>query len=136
MDRKMVFYRMVRKLYLDDATCDAAEACCRPAVDVHHTRGRTGTLLLDTRFWVPVCRECHNWIQDNPAEARQARLVAPIGKWGVPMGDRLANLLKRLPGASLPARKAWAAWLAYGVPGLASAEVEEEAEAMERKAPL
>lgn len=52
--------------------------------DVHHTRGRAGTLLLDSRHWRALCRECHDWVGENPAEARLLGLLCPAGLWNVP----------------------------------------------------
>jgi hypothetical protein len=43
----------------------------RSVSDVHHTRGRAGTLLIDMRYWIPVSREAHNWIHENPDKASQ-----------------------------------------------------------------
>ena len=42
--------------------------------DVHHKRGRDGLLLFNSKYWIPVCRECHNWIRDNTAKARELGL--------------------------------------------------------------
>lgn len=50
--------------------------------DVHHVMKRIGfadswariqniPLLLDERFWLAVSREGHNWIHDNPKEAKE-----------------------------------------------------------------
>lgn len=50
------------------------------AEDIHHMLGRVGyaddwarehdiPLLLDARFWLPVCREAHIWITEHSAEA-------------------------------------------------------------------
>lgn len=48
---------------------------CLP-VDIHHQMGRVGfaddkeiPLLLDTRYWIPVCRIAHNWITEHSKEA-------------------------------------------------------------------
>lgn len=64
--------------------CQSCEIICRFAKlmrwrenlteDVHHTRGREGLLLFDIRHWLPVCRKCHNWIRDNPKQARELNL--------------------------------------------------------------
>lgn len=40
------------------------------ATEIHHTRGRIGRLLNMIEFWVPVSRKGHDWINANPAEAR------------------------------------------------------------------
>jgi hypothetical protein len=47
---------------------------CRTS-DVHHKMGREGDLLLDERFWMPVCRTCHDWIEDHGREARRLGFV-------------------------------------------------------------
>lgn len=45
-------------------------ACCGdPATDVHHKKGRTNDLLLEKKYWLPVCRPCHNLITEDSAWA-------------------------------------------------------------------
>ena len=51
------------------------------SIDIHHVRGRTGSLLIESKFWKAVCRACHCWIQDNPTQARERGLLAPLGQW-------------------------------------------------------
>lgn len=50
------------------------------STDVHHKRGRRH-LLLDSRFWAAVCRQCHKWIGMNPAQAQVEGLLAKKGQW-------------------------------------------------------
>lgn len=33
--------------------------------ECHHMAGRQGALLLDERYWLPVCKGCHTWITAN-----------------------------------------------------------------------
>ena len=40
------------------------------AIEVHHREGR-GKNLLMVHTWVPICRKHHNWIGENPKEARK-----------------------------------------------------------------
>lgn len=54
----------------------------RDSEDVHHVRGRSGALLLDKRWWEPLCRRCHRWIHDHPADARMQGWLAERGEWG------------------------------------------------------
>lgn len=61
---QMSLYAIKRKLFLKGKRCVVFPE--RMAVDVHHARGRSGDLLLDERFWKPVCREGHMKIHDNP----------------------------------------------------------------------
>ncbi len=46
-------------------------------MDIHHSRGRSGRFLLLEKYWIPVCRRCHNWIGDHPAKAKAIGLVGP-----------------------------------------------------------
>lgn len=67
--------------------CDARvlPGCRKRSEDVHHTRGRAGPLLLDERFWMPVCRHCHDWIRANVPEARARGFLCQEGQWNVPV---------------------------------------------------
>lgn len=61
-------------------------ACCvrNEASEVHHMRGRAGSLLTDKRHLVAVCNECHRWIHENPNEARKAGWLCRPGLWNKP----------------------------------------------------
>jgi len=50
-------------------------------LDVHHTAGRNGPLKMDQSKWIALCRECHDWLDRNRAEARARGWIAPIGQW-------------------------------------------------------
>jgi hypothetical protein len=46
------------------------------SIDIHHQMGRSGfaddqqiPLLLDVRYWIPVCRQAHDWITEHSKEA-------------------------------------------------------------------
>jgi len=57
-----------------------------PATELHHGRGRLGTLLMDENYWIPVSRLGHNFIDANRDKARtmtwQGRpLLAARGDW-------------------------------------------------------
>lgn len=58
--------------------------CSLSATDIHHIRGRRGRLLLDQRFWMPVCRHAHDWIGSHPAEARTLGWLCQVGEWNTP----------------------------------------------------
>lgn len=57
--------------------------CNLRATDVHHKRGRVGSLLTDERHWVTLCRSCHDWVGANPGQAAEAGWL-DLGKWGQP----------------------------------------------------
>jgi len=53
-----------------------------PVAEVHHTRGRIGTLLNDERYWLAVSRIGHRWIHEHPQAARERGWLAERGSWG------------------------------------------------------
>lgn len=44
--------------------------CTQWATEIHHMKGRIEELITDTNFFLPVCRSCHNWIENHPEEAQ------------------------------------------------------------------
>lgn len=43
----------------------------KPTTDIHHKKGRIGSLLLDTTFWVALSREGHKFVEENPIWAKE-----------------------------------------------------------------
>ncbi len=43
--------------------------------DIHHKRGRIGLLLFDVRYFMAVCRRCHDFIHQHPKEAKALGLL-------------------------------------------------------------
>jgi hypothetical protein len=52
--------------------------------EVHHTRGRAGSLLMDQRFWIPLSKAGHRWVHENMAEARAREWICEAGLWNKP----------------------------------------------------
>ena len=65
-------YSILREQFLKRKPyCEAhLPGCAVNATDVHHKKGRTGTLLLDDTEFLAVCRTCHGWIETHPKEAK------------------------------------------------------------------
>lgn len=84
MESKMREYRKLAAAFKRDNPECVVENCRNATQDVHHTRGRVGSLLTDWRYWLPVCRRCHEWIQQNPRSAREVGLLCATGWWNVP----------------------------------------------------
>lgn len=90
--KAMAEYAKVRDVFIADRTLRDGKAACQrchkgiPAkrITVHHTRGRIGSLLCDTRHWVLLCLTCHDWVGDHPKEAREAGLLCEKGLWNTP----------------------------------------------------
>lgn len=84
MDARMRQYRKLANAFKRDNPKCAMPKCQSKTDDVHHTRGRAGSLLLDWRYWKPVCRSCHDWIQRNPIFARDLKMLCDPGLWNEP----------------------------------------------------
>lgn len=65
-------YSQERKKYLsNNPMCHAKiYKCTQKATDVHHKKGR-GKYHLDTSTWLPVCRNCHDWIETHPEDSKE-----------------------------------------------------------------
>lgn len=55
--------------------------------EVHHMRGRLGTLLRDQRFWIALSKQGHRWVHEHPAEARRLGFLCQPGEWNVPVPE-------------------------------------------------
>lgn len=62
----------------------------KKSTQCHHIRGRVGDLLLDERGWIPVCAECHDWIDRNRNKARELGLLCQKGDWARPFPPIIA----------------------------------------------
>jgi hypothetical protein len=63
-------YRVVRDGYLDTHKLCEHPECSNPSEDLHHAKGRVGSLLTDVRYFKALCRKCHRWVEDNPEQAK------------------------------------------------------------------
>lgn len=60
-------YLKERAVWLVGKMCSR---CGKPADTIQHAKGRRGDLLLDKRWWIPLCwNPCHSWVTEHPAEA-------------------------------------------------------------------
>ena len=66
---KSAYTKLRKEFFKDKSVCKAKiHNCTLRATDIHHMKGR-GQYLLDTSTWLPVCRSCHNWIENNPEDS-------------------------------------------------------------------
>jgi len=72
MAQKNREYSKLRKQFLSEKSICRAKInnCSLKATEVHHMKGR-GKYHLDTTTWLPVCRNCHTWIEINPEDAKE-----------------------------------------------------------------
>lgn len=64
-------YKVVRKQFLKDHPICQVKGCNKPAAEVHHKKGRIGTLLTDVKSFLGTCRSHHKQIEQNPLWAKQ-----------------------------------------------------------------
>ena len=91
MSKRMKEYAKLKEQFLqDNPQCQVFPWICecnqfRPATQIHHIRGRAGSLLLDTRFWMAVSQEGHEFIHKNPELARKHGYLCAKGQWNKPV---------------------------------------------------
>lgn len=78
----VIYRKLVRKFLVTFRRCNVYPE--QQAVEVHHLRGRTGSLLLDKRYWLAVSRAGHLWIHAHPEMARRYGWLCERGDWGKP----------------------------------------------------
>ena len=66
-------YSTKRKKFLEEnPMCQAhLPGCAGPSCQVHHKKGRIGSLYLDIEYWLAVDDSCHKWIENHPIEAKE-----------------------------------------------------------------
>lgn len=68
------YFNKTRPEYLEDHPgCEAniPRICCCTSVEIHHKKGKIEDLLNDKRFFLAVCRRCHDYIEAHPAWAKE-----------------------------------------------------------------
>lgn len=65
-ERMEVYGAINRMFLLMNLEC---AICNNNSEEVHHQKGRIGDLLYDVRFFLPVCRTCHVFIEKHPETA-------------------------------------------------------------------
>jgi hypothetical protein len=92
----MAYYRRRRNIFLMATPICLCHGGRCLAEHIHHSRGRAGTLLLDERFWIPLCFAAHELIQEHPDVARRADLLCAKGEWNVAPNDAETERLRDL----------------------------------------
>jgi len=64
-------YKQLRIVFLSDPKNKICPITGKPTTDIHHKKGRTGNLFLDTRYWVALSREGHIYVEEHPEWAKE-----------------------------------------------------------------
>ena len=87
-------YIKAKRAFLAGKKCGWC-SCESGTMELHHMRGRLGPLLMDQRFWAALCRKCHAWVHNHPAEARAVRLICAAGQWNCTPKSSPRKFLRR-----------------------------------------
>ena len=63
-------YKLARDLFMLEEVNKLCPVNGSATTEIHHMNGRENERLLDREFWLAVSREGHQWIHNNPIEAR------------------------------------------------------------------
>jgi hypothetical protein len=102
--RRAAIYAKVRADYLrENRWCKVALLLPGPgrgelveATQVHHSRGKLGPLLIDTRFFVAVSAASHDWIERNKNDARRYGFLCERGLFNSPPRDAETERLREV----------------------------------------
>jgi len=64
-------YQVLRTEFLSKPENKICPITKQPTTDIHHKKGRVGSLFLDTRYWVALSREGHEFVEKHPEWAKQ-----------------------------------------------------------------
>lgn len=68
-------YRRARDKYFEENPVCEFPGCSSRKIDLHHKRGREGAFLTDKRYFSSLCRKHHDYIHNNPEEARKLGFI-------------------------------------------------------------
>lgn len=59
-------YQVLRTEFLSKPENKICPITNQPTTDIHHKKGRVGSLFLNTDFWIALSREGHKFVEENP----------------------------------------------------------------------
>jgi len=68
-EKEKTYSSLAKQFKLDHPICQVSY-CTNESSDVHHKKGR-GRYLNEVKFFLSVCRKCHNKIEENPIWAKE-----------------------------------------------------------------
>lgn len=67
-------YKKVRDAYFEKHPNCEFPNCGSTDITLHHMKGRIGNDLTDDRYFKSLCLKHHNWVEENPKEAKELGL--------------------------------------------------------------
>ncbi len=68
---EMLQYLVLRTEFLVKKENQVCPITKQPTTDIHHKKGRVGSLYLNTTHWVALSREGHKFVEENPEWAKE-----------------------------------------------------------------
>jgi hypothetical protein len=90
-------YSSIRKVHLGEIPfCELKlPGCTGTATEIHHMKGRIGSLLTNRGYFKSTCRSCHSWVTEHSKEAIELGLSLSRHKQtdekNNPSADTLSN---------------------------------------------
>lgn len=66
-----IVYSKLRKVFLNKDENKICPITKELATEVHHKKGRIGELLNDTKYWVALSHNGHEFVENNPIWAKE-----------------------------------------------------------------
>lgn len=67
-------YRRLRDKYFEEHPVCEFPGCNSKEITLHHSRGRIGSFLTDKRYFKSLCWPHHQFVEENPSEAKKLQL--------------------------------------------------------------
>ncbi len=64
-------YQVLRAEFLNKPENKICPITKLPTTDIHHKKGRIGSLFLNIEYWVALSREGHKFVEENPIWAKE-----------------------------------------------------------------
>jgi len=74
MKENLALYRVLRNQYLKDNPICQFPNCTSTELDLHHKKGKIGSLLTDVRYFCGLCRKHHSYCEEQPIIAKELGL--------------------------------------------------------------
>lgn len=76
--KRLEEYEKARDEYMAAHEVCEVRGCYNLANDLHHKAGRVGSLLSDKKYFMAVCRGCHENIHEHPKEAEREGYIVRV----------------------------------------------------------
>lgn len=72
--KRLAQYRVVRDEYFKENPVCQFPGCTSKDITLHHSKGKTGDLLMEKKWFKSLCMPHHNWAETHPLEAQNLGL--------------------------------------------------------------